>query len=356
LQTKKYPSPSTGDVVSNFGGLIFAGIILFVLLSQLDEISRYDQRKGSKKQDITTVSIEIAPAIPFKEKLLYIESNPDVHSNAPDQAKFFSSREQQSANLQNKKAVPNSDAPFINGNSQNFKIIKNQANHFAEKSAPPKKSKALTPINVSESESKGNNSPYLPLPISKPEIKQIKEQESYYSKKEKAENPQKIIKLGENTPNKSKGTASVNTRSKQNDRQIAQRPRISPQLLNGPILKSKSSAARIGEIAVDCKLHPYGVYLQQMLQAIESQWYQLVKGSLPYIQKDKIPPEIVYSFLLNSKGKLETLTSLGSQEDTLASDLCRQAISSRAPFGKWSEEMIKDLGETDLITIKFSYH
>ena len=356
MQTKKYPSPSTGDALSNFGGLIFAGIILFVFCSHLQEISRYEQRKGSKKNDMATVSIEIDPTIPFKDKLLFIESNPDVHSNPPDNTKFFSSREQQSANLQNKKVIPNPDTPFTNGDSENFKIIKNRANQSAGTSIPSKKSEALTPIKNTDAKAKGSNSPFFQPPISKPEIKQIKELESYYSKKETAENPKKIIKLGGKTLKNGKDTSTVNSRSKQNDKRIAQRPRISPQLLNGPILKSKSSVARIGEIAVDCKLHPYGVYVQQMLQAIESQWYQLVKGSLPYIQKDKIPQKIVYSFLLNSKGKVEALTALGSQEDTLASDLCRQAISSRAPFGKWSEEMIKDLGGTDVITIKFSYH
>ncbi len=356
MQTKKYPNPSTGSLLSNVGGLLFAGIILYIFSSNVTEIWSYHRETKNQKSNGNIVSIELARPSLIEKRMLYIESNPDVPSNTPDKANFFSSREQQTADLKDKQEIQDFDKPSTDGTSDNLKVIKNRVDRSVEKSSPLKGGKVITYQKNSQPESLGNNDPPPSLPVSTPDIKQKKELKSYYSVKEKAETTPKIIKLGENTLQSSKEKGLKSQASKQAEQQMAPRPRVSPQLLNGPILRSKSKASRIGEIAIDCKLHPYGVYVQQMLQAIESQWHQLVKGSILYIQKDKIPPEIVYRFVLNSNGKVIEITSLRSQNDSLAADLCRQAISSRAPFGAWSDEMIKDLGESDLITIKFSYH
>ena len=355
MQTKKYPSPCTGSVLSNSGGLIFAGIILFIFSSHLPETWSYQRKAKTQKLNGNTVSIELARPSFFEKRMQYIESNPDVPSNTPDKANFFSSREQQTADLKDKQEIPDFDKPSTDGNSDNLKVIKNRADRSVEKNSPLQRGKVLIYRKNSQSASKGNKAPPPSLATSTPDIKHKKELKSYYSTKEKAEKNQRIIKLGKNGLQSTNEKGSLAQDLKQTKQQMA-RPRISPQLLNGPILRSKSKASRIGKIAIDCKLHPYGVYVQQMLQAVESQWHQLVKGSIPYIQKDKIPPEIVYSFVLNSNGKVSEITSLRPKDDNLAADLCRQAISSRAPFGEWSDEMIKDLGESDLVTIKFSYH
>ena len=47
---------------------------------------------------------------------------------------------------------------------------------------------------------------------------------------------------------------------------------------SGPPMKSSTTAHRIGTVAIECRLHPYGVYLQEMLKSIEEQWHQLATG------------------------------------------------------------------------------
>ncbi|HAU59881.1 MAG TPA: hypothetical protein DCW45_05895, partial [Opitutae bacterium] len=128
-----------------------------------------------------------------------------------------------------------------------------------------------------------------------------------------------------------------------------------PSVINGPVLRSATLAPRVGAIAVECRLHPYGVYVQQMLQAIEEQWGQLVKGSIEFIRREKLPNKVSYQFTLTAEGRIEHLVRVDKQENSLASDLCRQSISSRSPFGEWSAEMIHDFGESDVITIHFIY-
>ena len=44
-------------------------------------------------------------------------------------------------------------------------------------------------------------------------------------------------------------------------------------------MKSITSAPRVGTVAIECRLHPYGVYIQKMMQSIEEQWNQLARGS-----------------------------------------------------------------------------
>ena len=41
------------------------------------------------------------------------------------------------------------------------------------------------------------------------------------------------------------------------------RPKLSPELIRGPPMKSSTTAHRIGTVAIECRLHPYGVYLKK---------------------------------------------------------------------------------------------
>ena len=120
-------------------------------------------------------------------------------------------------------------------------------------------------------------------------------------------------------------------------------------------MKTLSNAPRIGTVAIESRLHPYGVYLQKMLKAIEEQWHQLAFGSMRFIQKDRLPGTLTLRFTLLSTGRIKDLSRLDSEGASLAAELCRQAIASRAPFGNWSKDMISDFGKFDEITISFTY-
>ena len=134
------------------------------------------------------------------------------------------------------------------------------------------------------------------------------------------------------------------------------RPKISPDLLRGPVMKTTSNAPRVGMLAVECRLHPYGVYVQEMLRSIEDQWQQLAYNSLSFIQRDRLKNRISYRFTLLADGSISNLKNLDSLgEFSLPAEICRQAIASRVPFGNWTPEMKDDFGESDTITIHFNY-
>jgi hypothetical protein len=133
------------------------------------------------------------------------------------------------------------------------------------------------------------------------------------------------------------------------------RPKLSTDLIHGPIMKSVTSAPRLGQIAIECRLHPYGVYIQEMLQSIEEQWNQLAKGSMQFLQHDRLPGRITLRFKLLANGQISNLSRMDNEGYSLAAELCRQAIASRVPFGEWTEKMVNDFGQSDEITISFKY-
>jgi antitoxin component YwqK of YwqJK toxin-antitoxin module len=110
-----------------------------------------------------------------------------------------------------------------------------------------------------------------------------------------------------------------------------------------------------GIITVECSIHPYGPYVQELLRSIGENWHYLARGSLQFLHSDKMKSKITYRFTLQANGNISDLEFLGSGNRSLAAELCRQAIFSRVPFGKWTQEMIDDFGQTDEIIIHFNY-
>ena len=232
---------------------------------------------------------------------------------------------------------------YVNAQKQQDSLdeIKAESNPIASSQVAPKKQ-----ANANEL-----------LETEKPKIDPNRSREDgSFSNAEKNKKRSKIITLSKSTPDNDKFSLVENKNIQSPNKTFAYRPKLSPSVINGPVLRSATLAPRVGTIAVECRLHPYGVYVQQMLQAIEEQWGQLVRGSIEFIRREKLPNKVSYQFTLTAEGRIERLARLDKQENSLASDLCRQSISSRSPFGEWSAEMIHDLGESDVITIHFNYN
>ena len=87
-------------------------------------------------------------------------------------------------------------------------------------------------------------------------------------------------------------------------------------------------------MAVECRLNPYGVYMQAMLKSIERQWGELILDSYRYLQREQFPEKAMFRFTLLSNGQIKNLNQIGfNLTEQLSTELCRQAIASRSPFG-----------------------
>ena len=342
------PAPRSGGLPSfAFGST--AALICLALIPEVSvsfgvaETSRYNPSSSAHTQ----VKWEIAPLLPknFDEKK-FVEANSAVPENPPDETKNFSFRDQQAAQPQIDPKLPSDQTPSVKGSDDTVKIVPTERESQPEPDPvnPPAEKPAieLTPTAPSLASS------------SKTDLeKGLSEDGTHLKKGDGQGEESRTIALNQHQlPNDLSPNPSAQLVLKQKQQQ---RPKLSPELIQGPLMRTLTTAPRIGTIAIESRLHPHGVYLQKMLKAIEEQWHQLALGSIRFMQKDRLPGTLTFRFTLLSTGGINNLSRLDSEGASLPAELCRQAIASRAPFGNWTKEMISDFGKFDEITISFRY-
>ena len=352
-------SPRPTDLKSNCLALIITTFSLIGLLS-LQSKTIFEAKSSSSI--VSENEIEIMWDIqqvnePESNTKKFIEANPDTQINPPDKTDNFSFRNQQAAqpsisNLKTKK-----DLPALQGVEFSSKVTPS-----SQQSSSLKKMPEVPEMQIPKKDNQEAETKIKPKYSSK--NMQVAELESTGKEgleveKHEHEGNEKVINLSKklseaNNLQEEKQIASLQP-SKVSKISARPRLRLSPELLRGPVMKTISNAPRIGALAVECRLHPYGVYVQEMLRSIENQWHHLANSSLKFIQRDKLKPKISFRFQLLSDGTIKDLESLDNEEDSLPKEICRQAIASRVPYGKWTEKMVEDFGFSDIITIHFNY-
>ena len=328
------------------GGIVaLACLIAFGKFTITTDLSA---NRSWQARSITEAQVEWPPppALPihFTEKR-FVEANSEVPENPPDDTSNFSFRDQQAAQPEASASLVTDDTPQVKGEEETVKIADS-----AEQTPPPQ-----PPSSQSEQQTLPSLKTTLPPQqaiSAKNDLKEGKSEEGiHFEKSEEQGERSKTILLTQST-----GQRPINpSDSALSPPKQQPRPKLSPELIRGPLMKSSSTAHRIGTVAIECRLHPYGVYLQEMLKSIEEQWHQLAIGSLQFLQKSDMPSIVTYRFTLLPSGKIEKLARLDSGKSSLPAELCRQAIASRVPFGAWTDEMIKEFGQSDEITISFRY-
>lgn len=297
---------------------------------------------------LTETSIQWqTPELPENQhKPTYVESNPNVPQNTPDPTRRFSFRDQQAAQPVIEKLTASQDTPKIESTENNPKIIDTPKG--SEKQLPTRN----PPLHILKPKEKVA-SISRKLISSQTDFPNAEEDFGVHSKKNLTDGKDNASIIVASLQQSSQDFPG--TKSPPSEERPMQRPRLSPDLIRGPLMKSITSAPRIGEIAIECQLHPYGVYIQEMLQSIEEQWNQLTMGSAQYLQRDRLPGKVTLKFKLEANGMISNLTRIDKEGYSLAAELCRQAVASRVPFGEWTDKMITDFGQSDEITLSFQY-
>jgi hypothetical protein len=347
---KSSPIPKSGGITS-FGCGFAMAIICMLLVSEASISSGVPQRPGQNSISSTEARVkwEMVPLLPknFEEKK-FVEANADVPENPPDETNNFSFRDQQAAQPKIDSKLSENQTPKVEGSEDTVKIVE------AEIESQPKPTSDSSAKAIDKPEDK-----QTPLPPSLPSSsktdleKGLSDDGSHLVKGDGEDDGSQIIALNLQKPHQDHSPirpTKAGTKPQQQPR-----PKLSPELIQGPLMRTSTSAPRIGTIAIESRLHPHGVYIQKMLKAIEEQWHQLALGSIRFMQKDRLPGALTFRFTLLSTGRIKNLSRMDSEGASLAAELCRQAIASRAPFGNWTEDMISDFGKFDEITIGFRY-
>lgn len=129
-----------------------------------------------------------------------------------------------------------------------------------------------------------------------------------------------------------------------------ERPRLSAVHLKPP---ANSKAGRnLGLAGMDARWADHGEYLQALVERVQTQWYAILKDTR------ETPPRgasVVVTFRLDAQGASEMVKVEDNGAGKAGVFACQNAITYPGAFPKWSNAMIKALGESQILTFSFHY-
>jgi hypothetical protein len=352
-----WTDPERRPTLIGIAGVVVVYILLVPLALRKVPAPVFAHRPAAAKK----FNIEIAPDAftkkkePPKPKPLpnkFVETNPDAPENIPDNTNNFAAQNQQVAQ---EKPTPNgkSDMPASQGKKdfESNQIVSGQLSKPVEmveavppeEVTPPKEEQKVVPTKKEENPLKG------------------------FEKRE-GDNPNGFAsntapKVDNNRliPNRVEGQKDVPLIQ---DALAVQptidrnKPRPRPALVKQAQVRPAILAERlagttnIGPTAVDARWSNYGAYLQRMIESVQIQWERLLAESKVYPASGST---VSVKFVMNAKGEISKIVNVDSTANDGASRACMSAITDRAPYGDWTEDMKAVLGEQQEMTFTFYY-
>jgi len=129
------------------------------------------------------------------------------------------------------------------------------------------------------------------------------------------------------------------------------RPRLAPELITGPLMRSPGSASRRGSVAIDATFSEFGEYQQQFYAAIQTGWYQEIE----FFQPIDTATRVHVRFTLHADGRVEEVETVQTNASEIATFICETAITKRSPFRPWTKEMVQVFGQQRTLHVVFHY-
>lgn len=89
-----------------------------------------------------------------------------------------------------------------------------------------------------------------------------------------------------------------------------------------------------------------------MIAAVQANWDQILAKS------GKEPPSgtrVSVKFRMSSKGEVIEIMDVEGTSDALGEKACASSVTRAAPYGTWTDEMIADLGTSQVLILVFAY-
>ncbi len=313
------------------------------------------------------MEVILVPPEPIEqEELKFVEANPEAPENEPDRKDQYSFRAQQAADENPNESLL--DAPSVDGEEDSQKIIQG-----AMDQVPALTPGVYAPAQPGEGEGTDGGKagaqaaavvpPAEPLPA--PAFIQQKpvtedgpgsSLETPGVGEEVVENPEldapiNVYKPQPQTMNQQaqqEGDGSGGAEVKPVPRA---RPTLSPDLVQGPLMRSEGSASRRGSLAIDATFSEFGEYQQQFYAALQAGWYQEIE----FFQPIDTSTRVVVSFRITADGVIHDVEVLHSSASEIATLICQTALTKRSPFRPWTEEMVKVFGQERVLQVVFHY-
>ena len=128
---------------------------------------------------------------------------------------------------------------------------------------------------------------------------------------------------------------------------------VKQQQVRPAILADNSVGTRnMGISGMDARWSNHGFYLQKMVDAAQIQWERLIL-SMPTMPASGSTVSV--RFVINDEGKIAQIKNVETVASETASRACVSAITDRAPYGVWTDDMKAMLGTQQEMTFTFFY-
>ena len=131
---------------------------------------------------------------------------------------------------------------------------------------------------------------------------------------------------------------------------IVKQQQVRPAIL----AENKFGTQNVGLTAIDARWSNYGAYLQRMIDTVQIQWERLI---LSMNAMPAVGSTVSVKFIMNDEGKITDVKKVeaSSSASETAQRACVSAITDRAPYGPWTDDMKAVLGSQQEMTFTFYY-
>jgi hypothetical protein len=158
---------------------------------------------------------------------------------------------------------------------------------------------------------------------------------------------QKLTQLADKTTTEQKP-------SPQQPRPRTLKEAMEQQHMPGVQMQQDGGAHRRKTALFDVQATPFGEYDRALIDAVQNQWYSMLDSQR--FAEDRTG-RVTVSFKLNSDGTVQDVKILENGVGDVLSYVCQAAIEQAAPFGKWPDDMRREIGANFReITFTFDYY
>jgi len=288
----------------------------------------------------------------------FVETNPDAPENIPDKTNNFAAQNQQAAQEKPDPAGKN-DRAATEGKEdwQSNQIVDGQLRQPQFELPPPPPPMPEVQETPADEQTPPSQREQVPLTGDHKiqgdsetgvGMKEIKLPENTTAKP----NPD-IDQFVKGMPDAMDDNGLLRSATPQIDpRRPMPRPRLEKNVRPAILADNKNGTANIGVAGFDAHWSKFGVYQQKLIETVQIQWEDLLERSKTH------PPsgsKATVKFRLNSKGEISEIIDADGNGGTQFTSICTSAITDRAPYGPWSDDMLAILGDSWVLTFTFYY-
>lgn len=356
------PESRWATLVAILATLLVHVAAVLVVPAEFMSINHADSKDDAGADEVYEISLVEGP-----EQLRFVEASPEAPENEPDRTDQYSYRAQQAAD-----ESPLQDAlnqPHVEGEEDSQKILQGSLEQV-----PPVEPGIYAPV-AQPGEGEGDQGGKLgqPQELAVPRPSQPLPAPDFIQQDPVAEegpgSRSDLVGPAQEVFEKPDPEAPIDVYRPQPVAEQAQavgdgaggapeakptpraRPRLAPELITGPLMRSQGSASRRGSVAIDASFSEFGEYEQQFYAAIQTGWYQEIE----FFQPIDTATRVQVRFTIHADGRVEDVKAVQTTASEIATFICETAITKRSPFRPWTKEMVQVFGQQRTLNVVFYY-